>query len=233
MEVKKTPKADLQNKKSIFGLFGLSVAIFLMVGAFSISQGEVTVNLDKTDEVAVEEDYMDITRPEEPPKPKVEKIATPAATSNVLEVIDNSVDLDDDMSMFDSEATEDSMIDLSPLESFEEDLLDEDIVVIKAEIAPKFLGGTVKKFVTWVQKNLKYPAEAELNSISGRVIALAVVGRDGLIRDVKILVSPDESLSKAVIDGIKASPKWEPAKQRGKPVSYQIQIAITFQQISR
>ena len=233
MEVKKSPKADLQNKKSLFGLFGLCVALFLMVGAFSISQGEVTVNLEKTEQAAVEEDFTEITRPEEPPKKEIEKIATPAATSDVLEAIDNSVDLDDDMSMFDSEATEDSMIDLSPLESVEEDLLKEDIVVIKAEKDAKFLGGGTEKFNQWVTKNLKYPAEAELNSISGRVIAVAVVGRDGFIRDVQILNSPDESLSKAVSDCMKKSPKWTPAQQRNKPVSIRIQVIINFKQLNR
>ncbi len=42
MELKKTPKADLQNKKGVFSLAGLAVAILAMIGAFSYSKTELT-----------------------------------------------------------------------------------------------------------------------------------------------------------------------------------------------
>lgn len=231
MEVKKTPKADLQNKKPLFALFGLLTSLLLAVWAFNVHTGEVKINAVGLEEEVVEEQYVEITRPEEPPKPEVEKIAAPAATSNVLEAVDNSVELDDNMDMFDIEATENTVINIQPIE--EEELLEEDVVVMKAEKMPQFLGGDIKKFHAWVNKNVKYPAVAELNNITGRVIALCVIGRDGYIRDVKILVSPDESLSEAVRAVFKKSPKWTPAEQRGKTVSIQIQSIINFQQISQ
>ena len=233
MEVKKSPKADLQNKKQLFTMFGLCIALLLAVGAFSINQGSVQFeNVTEAEEV-VEEQYVEITRPEEPPKVEIEKVAAPAATSNVLEAVDNSVELDDNMDMFDIEATENTVIDIQPIETVEEDLLEEDIVVIKAEVEPKFLGGGVSKFHAWVNKNVSYPEEAEMNNIAGRVMCLAVVGRDGFIRNVKVLVSPDESLSNEVRKTLMKSPKWVPAQQRGKPVSFQIQCTVNFQQINR
>lgn len=231
MEVKKTAQADLQNKKSLFGLVGLLISLLLVVWAFSVHTGEVTVNAVGREEVVTEEQMTEITRPEEPPKPEIEKIVAPAATSNVLEAVDNSVDLDDNMDMFDIEATEATVINIQPVE--EEGLLDEDVVVMKAEKDPTFLGGGIDKFQAWVMKNVKYPAVAELNNITGRVIVLVVVGRDGFIRDVNILASPDESLSDAVRDVMKKSPKWVPAEQRGKPVSIRIQSVVNFQQISQ
>ncbi len=232
MEVKKSPKADLQNKKSLFGLIGLLVSLLLAIGAFNVNKGEVKFEAVAPEVAVAEEQFVEITRPEEPAKPEITKIATPAATSNVLEAVDNSVELDDNMDMFNIEATENTVIDIQPIETVEEEMLEEDIVVFKAEKEPQFLGGGIDKFRTWVQKNVKYPAVAELNNISGRVVALCVVGRDGLIRDVKVLVSPDESLSNAVRDVLKKSPKWIPAEQRGKPVSMQIQVPVNFSQIN-
>ncbi len=231
MEVKKSPKADLENKKSIFSLLGLSIALLLCVGLFSVSQGKVEFNDVGVEREVVEEQLVEITRPEEPPKPEIEKIAAPAATANVLEAVDNSVDLDDDMDMFNIEATENTVIDIQPVE-VEEELLEEEVVVIKAEVDAQFLGGPSSNFTKWIQKNVKYPAEAELNNISGRVVAIAVVGTNGLIRKVQILQSPDPSLSKAVEEQIMKSPKWVPAQQRGKPVALQIQIFVNFQQLT-
>lgn len=233
MEVKKSPKADLQSKKGLFGLIGLLASLLLAVGAFSINQGEVSFEAVAPSEDVVEEQYVEITRPEEPPKPEIEKITTPVASSDFLEAVDNTIDLDDNMDIFDIEATESTMIDLSALEGNDEDLLIEDPVVFKAEKDPVFLGGGMSKFHAWVNKNVRYPSVAEINNITGRVMAIAVVGRDGYIRDVKILVSPDESLSDAVKDVLKKSPKWIPAEQRGKPVSLQIQVIVNFQQISQ
>ncbi len=233
MEVKKTPKADLQNKKSLFAMFGLCIALLLAVGAFSVNQGEVQFEKVGVNQEVVEEQFVEITRPEEPPKVEIAKVAAPAATSNVLEAVDNSVDLDDNMDMFDIEATENTVIDIQPVASIEEDLLEEDVVVIRAEVMPTFLGGDITKFHAWVHKNVRYPEEAELNNISGKVLCLAVVGRDGLIRDVQVLVSPDESLSAEVRKILLKSPKWVPAKQRGKAVSFRIQIPVNFQQINQ
>ena len=68
MEVKKTPKADLQNKKSIFLLTGLIVALIAVYGMFKWSQKEVGVTVLEQETVIIEQEVVEQTRHEEPPK---------------------------------------------------------------------------------------------------------------------------------------------------------------------
>lgn len=227
MELKKSPKADLQNKKSLFGLFGLLVSILLAVGAFSVSKSEIKFNGVGIVGEVVEQQVVEITRPEEPPKPEIKKVTTPAAASNVLEVVDNSVKLDDNMDMFNTDANENTVIEIKA-PGKKETILEEDVVVMRAEVMPKFQGGDLENYRLWVQKKVAYPAIAEQNNISGRVTVKCVVGRDGFIRQVIMLASPDPSLFEAVKETILKSPAWTPGMQNGRPVSVSIVFNVVF-----
>ncbi|MFI3267659.1 MAG: TonB family protein [Rikenellaceae bacterium] len=227
MEVKKSQKADLQNKKSIFLLFGLVVALGLVIYMFNWSKSDFVIEVLEQQQEIIEVEQVEITRQEEK-KIEPPKAAAPVV-SDVLKVVDNEIETDTDLSVFDAENTEDMQIVIKDL-SGDEELVEEDSPVIFAETMPKFDGGGTEKFSAWVAKNVKYPAIAEENNITGKVYVSFVVSRDGTVKDVKVLnaANVDKSLSDEAVRVISKSPKWTPGEQRGQKVPVLINIPVTF-----
>lgn len=63
------------------------------------------------------------------------------------------------------------------------------------------------KLRDYVHHNVKYPAEAQENGISGAVVFHFEIAPDGEIVNVKFIESPDRSLSQAVLDVLRTAPK--------------------------
>ena len=75
MEVKKTPKADLQNKKTLFREIGLVAVLGILLLAFEWSSSEKKDTIDLTQEaVAVEEEIIPITQEQQELPPEMPKI---------------------------------------------------------------------------------------------------------------------------------------------------------------
>lgn len=102
-----------------------------------------------------------------------------------------------------------------------------DATFTKVEIEASFPGGAVP-WMKYLNKNFKYPQEAQENEVQGTVLIQFVVEKDGHLSDIHAISSGDLSLSKEALRMITQSGKWEPARQNGKIVrSYKIQ-PITF-----
>ena len=56
-----------------------------------------------------------------------------------------------------------------------------------------------------------------------------LVGEDGEVGNVKVLKSLREDLDDAVAQIIASSPKWEPGKQRERPVKVVYNFPVVFQ----
>ena len=107
-------------------------------------------------------------------------------------------------------------------QTFEEDIF------VTADEMPTFQGGDLSEFCNWVYSNIKYPQEALENGIQGNVVVKFVVEKDGRLSNIQVLQSPDKSLSDAAIQVLQESPKWEPGKQRNKPVRITYTLPISF-----
>ena len=93
---------------------------------------------------------------------------------------------------------------------------------------PSFQGGDLNTFRKWVQENLRFPQIALENGISGRVTLQFVIERDGRLTNIKVLQSPDRSLSEEATRVLNKSPKWSPGKQRNKPVRVSYTLPVDF-----
>lgn len=96
------------------------------------------------------------------------------------------------------------------------------------EQMPMFPGGDAA-LMSWLSKNIKYPAIAEENGVQGRVIVRFVVGKDGSISQASVVRSVDPSLDKEALRVVKAMPKWIPGKQNGQAVPVWFTLPVTFQ----
>ena len=95
------------------------------------------------------------------------------------------------------------------------------------EQMPSFPGG-ISGLRTYLNQNIRYPAEAQENCVQGRVVVSFVVEKDGHISDVTVLRSVDPSLDKEAIRVIRNMPRWSPGKQGGEPVRVRYNVPVSF-----
>lgn len=95
------------------------------------------------------------------------------------------------------------------------------------EQMPSFPGG-ISGLRTYLNQNIRYPAEAQENCVQGRVVVSFVVEKDGHISDVTVLRSVDPSLDKEAIRVVRNMPRWTPGKQGGEPVRVRYNIPVSF-----
>ncbi len=224
MEIKKSPKADLEPKKVIFTQIGLVVALSLVLIAFEWTTTDVAVSsMQMAEDVAAEEEIIPITRQEEvkPPPPP-----PPPKVSDVLNIVDDDVELDDELVLMDTESNENITVDYKAVEVQEEEEADAPVFFIVEEM-PVFPGGeeALRKYIA---QSVKYPAIAQENGIQGRVFVAFVVNTKGEVTDVKIARGVDPNLDKEAIRVVNSMPKWSPGKQRGKAVKVSYTVPINF-----
>ena len=226
MERKKSPKADLENKKGIFFELGLIMALGILLFAFEYKNSTAAVDqFEMLADEEVEEEIIPITQqqltPPPPPPPP------PPVLSELIEIVEDDVDIDDDLEILDAEdESENEVQDISEFDNFGEEDTGEAEVFLIVENMPVFPDGNVQ---AWIAKNIKYPVIAAENGIQGRVFIKFVIEKDGKVGNIEILRGVDASLDKEAVRVIKAMPAWKPGQQRGKAVRVSMQVPINFQ----
>ena len=229
MEVKKSPKADLQNYRLLFLLVGFAIALGATGIAFmyssEINSGEYTPPKPETTEV----EQIDNTR-QDMPEPEVQpQKAQAQVVTDVLNIVSNDQKIETNI-VFADDADDFDDFDIV-IEEKEEEIEEEEIFVTVEEM-PTFQGGGLPEFRNWVQSNVKYPQIALENGIQGNVVVQFVVGPDGKMTNFKVLQSPDKTLSDATIEVLKKANElkkgWKPGKQRGKAVKVSFTLPVKF-----
>ena len=104
---------------------------------------------------------------------------------------------------------------------------EEDEVFQVVEEQPMFPGG-MQELMKYLQKEMKYPKEAQDKGIQGRVIVQFVVNKDGSICEANVVKSVDPLLDAEALRVVNAMPHWTPGKQRGEPVRVRFTIPVAF-----
>ena len=100
-------------------------------------------------------------------------------------------------------------------------------IVNVPEEMPMFPGG-MSELMKFIQKEVKYPAEAQDKGIQGRVVVQFVVNKDGSITEATVLKSVDPLLDAESLRVVNAMPNWTPGKQKGEAVRTRFTIPISF-----
>jgi protein TonB len=103
----------------------------------------------------------------------------------------------------------------------------EETVFQVVEQMPEFEGG-MTALAKYLQKNLKYPAQARNANIQGTVFVGFVVGNDGKIRDVSVLKGIGYGCDEEAKRVVQTMPPWKPGKQSGRAVSVRYSLPIRF-----
>lgn len=225
MEIKKSPKADLEGKKSTWVLIGLVLILAAMFVAFEWSERDVQITADSgIVEASFGEEMIPITEQEEPkqapPPPEAPKV------EEVLQIAENDANVEE--STIQSSEDNNTAVEIKyvPVEVEEEEPEEQQIFQVVEEM-PEFPGG-MAECLKFLAKNIKYPTIAQENGVQGRVIVQFVVNRDGSIVDPVVMRSVDPYLDKEALRVIQMMPKWKPGKQRGKAVRVKYTVPVTF-----
>ena len=95
-------------------------------------------------------------------------------------------------------------------------------------VVPSFPDGT-EGLMTWLSENISYPAEAEWDSIQGKVVVSFIIKPDGTPCNPEIISSPHSLLSQEVLRVIGIMPKWNPGSGVDlENIKYKLQLPLTF-----
>lgn len=230
MEIKKSPKANLENKKLLFKEIGLVIALGLTLLAFNWSTSEKSVSTIEADQQQViEEESIPITNDTPPPPPET-SVAEPAM-SDIIDIVDDDIKVDTKIIINEDDKNQGVEIkEYVQAAEIAEEVVEEEVIPFAiVEDKPMFQGKEANEFTKWVYNNIVYPEIAKENGVQGRVTLQFEIGKDGSVSNVKVLRGVDSSLDKEAVRVVSNSPKWTPGKQRGKAVKVKYNFPVTFQ----
>lgn len=227
MEIKKSPNADLKNRKLLFIEIGFVVALLITLGAFewtSKEKKEAALTAENTE--LVEEEIIPITQDTPPPPPEAPKIPV---LSDQIDIVDDNIEVDDNIMNLEDDSN--MAVEIKEyVEEVQEEVVEEEAIPFQlVEEKPKFQGGDANAFSAWVAKNLNYPEIAKENGVQGRVMLQFTVNPNGSVSDVKVLRGIDPSLDKEAVRVVSSSPKWTPGRQRDRAVKVTYTFPVIFQ----
>lgn len=222
METKKTKKADLSHRKSVYFNLGLVLAMAFIISAFEWkSYGEIVVDLpDDIGDVFTVIIDVPITKQDipKPPKPK------PIKEVNPIFVEADNPDLEELKDLIDPPKVVidyDDVIEI-PIEKVKEP----DVFVI-VETMPEFEGGYAA-FMKYLSKKIKYPNQARRMGIEGKVFVEFIIDENGQLTEVHTIKGIGAGCDEEAERVLKNAQKWSPGKQRGVPVKVKMVLPIEF-----
>jgi periplasmic protein TonB len=224
MEAKKSPKADLENKRAYLLDLGLIISLTIMIIIFGWKTYDVNeVEITTVQRTGIIEDVIPIT------DQKVKPAVPPMITVTALHTVDNKTDVID-IGPIDVEIGQDIPIPTYTLPSRPEpepqDLSDD--IIIVPDVSPSFPGGE-KAMFEYLHKQVKYTELAKSAGIEGTVYVTFVVERDGTITAIRLLRGIGGGLDQLVLQTIANMPKWKPGWQGGKLVRVQYNLPVKFE----
>ena len=230
MQLKKNPKADINKNRSLYFVIGLASVLFIAWQAIESKTYEtkydyesLNINNDDDEEIPITEQIKQ-PPPPPPPPPAPEIIEVVADEEEVEETIIESTESDEEMVIEDIEV-EDEFDDIEVPFAVIEDVP----IFPGCERVSKSQRRTCfqDKINQHIKRNFRYPEIAQEMGIQGRVYVNFIIGRDGVISNIRMR-GPDKNLENEAGRIIGRLPKMTPGKQRGRPVRVPFSIPITF-----
>ena len=228
MVQKKSPKANLENKRVLFIEIGLVFALLIVLAAFEYKTYEKSASFIDTEvKQVIEEEQIPVTLETPPPPPETAQLPV---LSDAIEIVDDDITIEDDI-IIESEDDATFAVEIRDYISYtpEEVVEEEEIPVAIVEEKPTFLGGDENTFTKWVFDRIVYPEVAKENGLQGRVVLSFIVDADGYVKNVTVLRGVDPSIDKEAVRVVSSSPRWKPGRQRDKNVRVRYNFPLNFQ----
>ena len=213
LEVKKSPKANLESNKSTWLLIGYVLVFAVMFVAFewTATERKETGMVISAGVLLEEEVMIPITLPEKkvvPPPPEAKQI------TDVLEIVEDDAEIEETEII--SVEDQGEVVEINEnMNIVVEELPEEETIYNVVEDQPEFPGG-MQALMKYLRDNIKYPSISRQNNSQGRAYINFVVNTDGSITD------------KEAVRVVSGMPKWKPGKQQGKTVRVKYTLPVMF-----
>ena len=236
MQIKKNPKANLENYSKLFMQLGLVLALLVVYLAIEKKTydrvienlGPVVLNMDD------EEQTIEIEQVK-PPEPKT----PPPTTPDKIEVVEDEEEIEETV-IESTETDEDEAVEVEEIiEVEEEEEVMEDVPFAIIEDVPVYPGCKGNKaqlracLQEQITKHVNRKFNADLASDLGlapgvkRIFVVFKIDKTGNITDV-MARAPHKRLQEEAIRVVNSLPKMTPGKQRGRPVGVKYSLPIAF-----
>jgi len=100
--------------------------------------------------------------------------------------------------------------------------------IIEIQVMPSPVGGE-EAWVKFLNKNLRFPPEAQADGVGGRVFVGFVIEKDGSLSNISVERSAGHGFDEEATRVLKLAKPWKPGIQNGRPVRVKFVIPINFQ----
>lgn len=235
MESKKNPKVDIGKNSSLYFALGMALMMFLSYSTINYKvYDKSSLNLDKVNMDALDEEEVPITEQVQPPPPP----PPPPPAPEVIEIVEDEVEVEETV-IESTETDQEEEIDIEDLdvEEVEEDVEVPFAVIENVPVFPGCERGNnakkrkcmSEKIAKFVQRKFNTELAGDLG-LSGRqrISVIFKIDKSGNVTGVRAR-APHPRLEKEAQRVINLLPKMQPGKQRGKAVIVPYSLPIIFQ----
>ncbi|MGE0773156.1 MAG: energy transducer TonB [Cyclobacteriaceae bacterium] len=220
MEAKKNQKADVHQLRGMLFSVSLTLTLGLVVTVFEWKSAGDSGSVQLASVDIAPDELLEIPPTEQTPPPPP-KIVNP----QIVEVPDEEETPDMDIKIDLEIQNTSEEVPVAAVEKLEAEEVDEVFTIV--EQAPEFPGGNAA-FLKYLAENVKYPRNARIMGIEGRVFLKVIVGKDGTLTNPEIMKGIGGGCDEEALRIVAQSPKWKPGLQRGRAVKVSIVIPIVF-----
>lgn len=244
MEIKKSDRAQLEDKRVTFFLLGLLIAFTLLFVGLQYSRNpqgdddwaENFEDLSQDMEMSTPPDQKDMVSAEAMAKAPASQAITQEVkptdqqmvkkTPEKISTTTSKLVIGDGSGVVEGadvkEAAPETAVDPADTQA------EAPVKFTVVQKIPEFPGGW-SAFMQWLTKNLKYPQVAQNNKVQGTVVVTFIVNKDGSIANTKVSTSVDAALDAEALRVMKMMPKWKPGMDKNKVCRTMIAVPVVFQ----
>ena len=239
MEIKKSPKANLENYTKLFMLLGLVFSLFIVYKGIEYktvyvveSLGDGTAQEELEEEIPITQQQIEEIKPPPPPPPPAPEI---------IEIVKDDKEIEE--TILESTETDEEEI-IEPIEDEIEEVVEEEDVIEEVPFAviesvptfPGCKGSNAEKkkcFNKKMQKHIARNFNADLAQDLGlsagkkRIAVEFIIDQSGNVVNIRAR-APHPRLKKEADRVIRKLPKLVPGKQRNKTVRVRYNLPIIF-----
>lgn len=232
MEQKKTPEADMNQRRSTGFLLGLIfvLSLFYVSLEWSSSTDGSDVKPLELDELMHESELIPMSNLET--AAQLEERSRPLGGEQLRVVddvpaeespLDDTIGENGEVENPVEEASDDDDKPLAALDADKDNPLHFQIV----EDLPQYPGGAVE-LMKWLTRTLRYPDSARRRHLQGKVVAVFYVEKDGAVTGLQVTQSLSLDCDREVLRVLGQMPAWKPGVQQGKPCRTKVCIPVVF-----
>jgi protein TonB len=223
MEAKKNPNKDVHRQSGKFFLIGLALSVAMAITAFEWRSEKKDYPVDYRDEPIYDGALTTMSDPISVEQPKVKELKPP-----VIKTLVNLIATTELIEESNEEVVAIEPTDFTPIrfDSTVNTVEPTDEPFIAPEVVPVPEGG-FEGFYKFVGKNLKYPKRAQYTHTQGKVYVEFIVDKNGLVSDLKVVKGIGRGCDEEAMR-VLALTKWQPGRQRGKPVKVRMTMPLNF-----